>query len=104
MSAAVQTMHPHGSIEYWAQERPDEIAIVEGDRTLTYAQWNHLADRIASALALRGVSHGDIVVARTQIRIEWALLTSALAKLGCSLLGLNWRLTPIDVQYVLANS
>ncbi|HEX5690856.1 MAG TPA: AMP-binding protein, partial [Roseiflexaceae bacterium] len=108
MNAAVQavpsSMPMHGSIEYWAQERPDDIAIVEGERSITYSQWNESADRLANALTTRGLAAGDIVVVRTHIRIEWALLTSALAKLGCSLLGLNWRLTPDEVRYVLNNS
>jgi long-chain acyl-CoA synthetase len=93
-----------GTIEHWAAERPDEVAIVEGDRELTYRQWNEAADRVAYGLAERGVGSDDIVVLRTQIRTEWAVLSSALAKLGASLLGLNWRLTPSETQYVLSNS
>jgi long-chain acyl-CoA synthetase len=93
-----------GSCEHWAQKRPDEIAIVDGERTLTYREWNDAANRAANALADYRLVAGDIVVARTHIRFEWALLAAALAKLGCSLLGLNWRLTPSEVKYVLANS
>jgi len=93
-----------GSLEHWATERPDDIALIEDDRTYTYAAWNAAANRIANSLVARGVTAGDVVVTRTQIRIEWALFAAALAKLGCSLLGLNWRLTPTEVQHVLANS
>src|SRR5262249_15213206 len=94
----------HNSLEHWARQRPDEIALVEGDRHVSYAEWNLSADRVASSLAARGIAAGDIVITRTQIRIEWAILAAALAKLGCKLLGLNWRLTPAEVQYVLTNS
>jgi long-chain acyl-CoA synthetase len=94
----------HGSCEHWAALRPDEIAIVDGTRALTYGEWNDAANRVANALALYGIGAGDIVVVRTHIRIEWAILAAALAKLGCSLLGLNWRLTPSEVRYVLTNS
>ncbi len=92
------------SAEYWAANKPDKVAFVEGDRTLTWAQLNELANRFAQGLAARGVASGDIVVVRTQIRIEWPIIAEALAKLGCSLLGLNWRLTPTETQYVLSNS
>jgi len=92
------------SAEYWAANKPDKVAFVEGDRTLTWAQLNELANRFAQGLAARGVTSGDIVVVRTQIRIEWPVIAEALAKLGCSLLGLNWRLTPTETQYVLSNS
>jgi long-chain acyl-CoA synthetase len=93
-----------GTVEHWAALKPDAIAIVEGDRTLSFAAWNHAADRVAAGLQARGVERGDIVVLRTQIRLEWAVLSAALGKLGCSLLALNWRLTAPETQYVLANS
>lgn len=92
------------SVEHWSSVLPDKIAFVEGDRTVTWAQLNELADRFAHGLAKRGVKAGDIVVVRTQIRIEWPVIVEALAKLGCALIGLNWRLTPSETQYVLANS
>ncbi len=93
-----------GTLEFWAAQKPDAIALVEGERALTYAQWNERADRVAAGLQARGVVAGDIVVLRTQIRLEWAIVASALAKLGCSLLALNWRLTPSETRYVLSNS
>ncbi len=92
------------TIEFWAQEKPDAVAIIEGDRTFTYAEWNERANRLAEGFAQKGLSAQDIVVVRTQIRIEWAIISSALAKLGCSLLGANWRLTPSEIEYVLKNS
>jgi long-chain acyl-CoA synthetase len=94
----------HGSCEHWAELKPEQIAVIEGDRTLTYGAWNDAANRVANALASFGITAGDIVVARTHIRLEWAILSAALAKLGCSLLGLNWRLTPAEARHVLANS
>jgi long-chain acyl-CoA synthetase len=97
-------MITHGTIEYWAEQKPDALAVVDGERTLTYRAWNDAADRVASALSVRGVQAGDIVVLRTHVRLEWNILASALAKLDCSLLGLNWRLTASEVQYVLANA
>lgn len=92
------------SVEHWAAVRPDAVALVEGDSGLTWAAWNDQANRVAEGLAQRGVGAGDIVVVRTQIRSEWAVISAALAKLGCSLLGLNWRLTPSETDFVLGNS
>lgn len=94
----------HGSIEYWAQTRPNDIALIDGERSTSYAEWNVAADCIAHGLNAHGLNAGDIVVVRTQIRTEWALIASALAKLQCSLLALNWRLTSSEVRHVLANS
>jgi long-chain acyl-CoA synthetase len=93
-----------GSIEYWAKRQPDQVAVIEGERTITWGQLNDHADRLASSLQKLGLRADDIVVVRTHIRLEWAILSSALAKLGCALLGLNWRLTAAEIRHVMNNS
>jgi long-chain acyl-CoA synthetase len=95
--------HP-GSLEYWAREQPHAPAVIEGERILTWKAWNDEADRLAHGLRRRGIAPGDIVVTRMQIRAEWPIASAALGKLGCRLLGLNWRLTPAETRYVLTNS
>lgn len=40
----------------------DRPAVIDGARTLTYRQLDQQTQRIASALAARGVGHGDVVV------------------------------------------
>src|SRR3546814_12151721 len=62
------------------------------------------ADRLAAALSERGIKAGDVVGVRTQIRLEWPVIDAALAKLGAAVLGMNWRLPPAEVEYVLGNS
>jgi len=93
-----------GTLEHWAATKGDEVAIVEGSRETTWGEWNDLSNRLAHGLKARGIGRGDIVVTRTQIRTEWPIIRGALAKLGCQILGLNWRLTPAETKYVLANS
>lgn len=93
-----------GTLEHWAQSDPDRIALIEGERKLTYAEWNNGANCLAEALTQQGLQRGDIVAVRTQIRLEWAVISAALAKLGCALLGTNWRLTADEMTYVLKNS
>ncbi len=91
-------------IERWAAEKPDDVALVEGERSLTWAAFNEVANRVAHGLQERGVGAGDIVVLRTQVRLEWAIVAGALAKLGSTMLGLNWRLTPEECRHVMADS
>jgi long-chain acyl-CoA synthetase len=93
-----------GSIEFWAREKPNTTAIIEGDKVLTWRAWNEQANRFAHGLRQLGVEPGDLVVTRLQIRTEWPVISAALGKLGCRLLGLNWRLTPTETKYVLSNS
>jgi long-chain acyl-CoA synthetase len=93
-----------GSLEYWASQKPDAPAVIEGDRVLSWGGWNDQADRLASGLSRLGLQSGDVLVVRTQIRAEWPIISAALGKLGCRLLALNWRLTPDETRYVLSNS
>ncbi|MCC8967092.1 AMP-binding protein [Bradyrhizobium sp. Pear76] len=93
-----------GSVEYWAEHTPDAVAIIDGGLSTTWRRWNERANAMANALAERGITHGDIVVVRLRTRTEWMLTQSALGKLGCRLLGLNWRLTPGEIRQMLTNT
>ena len=92
------------TIEHWAYETPDAVALIEGERRTTFAEWNRIANRLAHGLKERGIEAGDIVVTRVQIRTEWPIISAALGKIGARVLGLNWRLTPTETRYVLENS
>lgn len=92
------------SLEHWAAIRPSATAIADGDVDLSYGDWNKAANALAEAMAAAGLGQGDIVVTRLQIRHEWAIVSAAAAKLGCRLLGLNWRLTASEAKYILENS
>lgn len=100
----MQTGPKTNRLEDWATRQANKIAIIEGQGQITYGEWNHLADKLAHSLSARGIGANDIVVARLQNRIEWALLSAALAKLDSAMLGLNWRLTASEVRYILDNS
>ncbi|ADU50600.1 AMP-dependent synthetase and ligase [Thermaerobacter marianensis DSM 12885] len=51
----------YGLLDRAARERPEHPAIIFFNRTITYAQLNHAADRFARALVQRGVKPGDRV-------------------------------------------
>ncbi len=91
-------------IERWAAERPHDIAVVEGEHSLTWAELNEQANQLAHGLRQRGVGRGDVVVLRMRVRLDWAITAGALAKLGSTMLGLNWRLTPDECRHVLVDS
>ncbi|MFR9774027.1 class I adenylate-forming enzyme family protein [Nocardia sp. SC052] len=103
-SAQAQGERANVGVEHWAEARPDEIALIEDDRSLTWRQLNILSDAVAEALSQQGVAAGDVVAVRTHIRIEWAIIDLALSKIGCRLLGLNWRLTPGEVAGIISDS
>ena len=51
----------HRLLERAAQSRPDSVALVDGDRSLTYAELDSLSTKLAATLAELGVVPGDRV-------------------------------------------
>lgn len=52
----------HGAFELQADAKPDATALVASDRTLTFAQLDAQANRIANALRETGIGSGDKIV------------------------------------------
>lgn len=52
----------HGAMEAWADATPEATALIASDRSMTYAEFDLEANRIANGLIKRGVHHGDRVV------------------------------------------
>jgi len=100
----MKTVPSAGTVEHWAAIKPDETAVIDGDVALTWQALNRAADELAQGLGSRGIKAGDVVALRMQVRSEWAIASVALAKLNAMLVGVNWRLTPSEVQYVLQDS
>ena len=63
MTAPV-SQHPqtlHGRIGELARREPDRVALIEEERSTTFAEAWSLAGDIAGALIARGVKTGDVV-------------------------------------------
>jgi long-chain acyl-CoA synthetase len=93
-----------GSVEYWAAEKPNDIALTDEDGSWSWSEWNLRADGLAAALNEVGLKRGDVLAVRTRTRKEWCLASAAAAKLGCTLLCLNWRLTAGETAYILRDA
>jgi fatty-acyl-CoA synthase len=84
-----------------AEIYPQRVAIVHGERRITYAQFFERARRLASALAKRGVKRGDVVAA--MLPNVPALLDAhyGVPMLGAVLNAINTRLDADTVAYIL---
>jgi fatty-acyl-CoA synthase len=101
-----------GEIRYYdwlahhADRRPDKLAVHElaTGRTLTYAQLDERARRLASHLRSRGVGKGDRVALLAPNGAEYFDLEFACGKIGAIMVPLNWRLTVPELTYILGDS
>ncbi|MFD8572174.1 class I adenylate-forming enzyme family protein [Streptomyces sp. NPDC059639] len=63
---------------------PDRPVLLQGERVLTFGELRGRAERVAAGLYERGVRPGTVVAWQLPTRIETALLTFALARLGAT--------------------
>ena len=83
---------------------PAALAVVDGERRLSYAQWHGEISRIAAGLAALGLGKGDRVASVLQNRLAAASLHWAAQFLGLVLTPLNWRIGAADLDYCLGDS
>jgi len=84
-----------------ARLRPDRIAVEWRGRTWTYGDFNRRANRLANALADRGVRRGDRVAFLSHNHPAYLELLVAAAKLGAVVASLNWRLADPELEYCI---
>ncbi|MGI9030490.1 MAG: long-chain-fatty-acid--CoA ligase [Ilumatobacteraceae bacterium] len=84
-----------------AAERADDVALVLGDRTVTWAELYERASRVAAGLVAAGVGDQDRVAFLDKNGIEHfeVFYGAALANAVC--VDVNWRLAPPEVEYIV---
>ena len=84
----------HKRFEKQVQEKPDGIALVAGDATLTYNELNEKANRIANALINRGVKPKSNILIMLSRNSDLIASILGVLKAGCAFI-------PIDLEYPL---
>ena len=87
-----------------ARMTPDKVALVQGNRSTTYAELEGRATRLALGLRARGINRGDRVAFLGLNSIELVETMFAVAKLGAVFLPVNTRLAPPELYHVLVDS
>lgn len=87
-----------------AAKQPQHLAIVDGDRRLTYRDVNDRVNRFANALTGLGFTRGDALAIMARNRAEFLITYFACAKIGvvCVPVNLLWRRE--ELAYVLGHS
>jgi acyl-CoA synthetase (AMP-forming)/AMP-acid ligase II len=84
-----------------ARRNPGRIAVQQGERQLSYAALNARVNRLARALAARGVSRGDRIALLSENRIEYVEVELAVAKLGAMVACQNWRQSDAELTHCI---
>jgi len=83
---------------------PNAVAIIDGDRRLTYRQWQDEIRHLAGGLSAMGLVPGDHLVCVLSNRYEMATLYWAAQFLGLIFTPFNWRASAEEIAYVLEDA
>lgn len=84
-----------------ATAHPDREAYVHGDRRVTYAELDRMADGFATTLLDRGVGRGDVVCLLLPSSIRFAASYLAALRVGAITSAINLRLGPKERASIL---
>ena len=84
-----------------AARRPDLPALITPTQTVTYAELNGRANRLARALRRRGLRRGDAVALLCSNRVEFVEVLLATQRTGLRLTTVNWHLTADEAGYIV---
>jgi long-chain acyl-CoA synthetase len=86
-----------------AAKRPDAIALVVGERIISFAELDARSSQAAQAFRAAGVGTGDRVAFVEKNGVEFFEVVCGLAKLGAVGVPVNWRLAPSPSRRNQAN-
>ena len=95
---------PTDSYSIHAAMRPNKLALICGERMLTYAELNARANRVANALRSLGVQEGDRVAVMIHNSLEGLEIVAGLSKLAARHVPVNYRLREHEVAYIINDS
>lgn len=91
-------------IREFARSTPRAVAVIDGDRQLTYADLGDRSRRLANVLLGRGLARGERVAVLIGNRAEYPEIACGIAMAGLVMVPLNPRLTTTEARYILENS
>src|SRR4051812_13686269 len=83
---------------------PDRTALVCGDRTLTFAELDAEANRLANHLLAQGFGVGDHIGIYGQNSAEWMIAMIAIFKIRAVPININFRYVEDELAYLFDNA
>jgi fatty-acyl-CoA synthase len=104
-SIARARRHTLGDVLWRSAARaPDKTALVDRDLRQSYAELDAAVNRVANALAGRGVSKGDRIALLSHNNHAYVVACFALARLGAITVPVNFMLGAGEVAYILGHA
>src|SRR3954451_3262857 len=83
---------------------PDRVAIVVGDRKLTYRELDEASNRLANHLFAQGFGPGDHIGIYGQNSVEWVVAMLAAFKVRAVPININFRYVEDELLYLFDNA
>lgn len=99
----IKSMNIAWWVQRWAELSPEKPAILFEGRTISYAELCCRADRTSCWLQSIGIEKGDRVAVMLGNGLEFFDLFLACARLGAIFVPINFRITPVELDYFIKN-
>ena len=96
-----QTQTPLSFLAWAASVYPDKAAVIHGDKSYTYAEFDTRCRRLASALKGRGIGLGDTVAVMAPNSPPMLEAHYGVPMIGAVLNALNFRLDGKSIAFIL---
>lgn len=88
---------------FWAQVKPDRVAIWDRFGTRTFRQSNENSNRLARVLRKAGLKPGDSVALFCSNRAEFIETLNATRRTGLRITPVNWHLAASEIAYIVSD-
>jgi len=93
-----------GLLRHWAALRPDAPMLTCGSTTITWGECYRRARQVAATLVAEGIGPGDRVAFLDRNGTEFFEVLFGCALAGAVTVVVNWRLSPVEMTTVVADS
>ncbi|MEE3294917.1 MAG: AMP-binding protein, partial [Pseudomonadota bacterium] len=99
-----EIVHLSDIARFHAKRCPNKVAFVHEDRSITYEEFNIHSERVANGLVKEGIQEQDRVAYMDKNSERFYELVMGCSKSNSVIVGINWRLAPPEVAYILNDS
>ncbi len=86
------------------RENPDNIAVIDDRRRLTYRELNDEVEKMATALINMGVQRGEKLGIWMPNNVEWTVAWFAITSIGGVVIPMDLWYKPAEAEYILGHS